>query len=118
MQSGQVITFSQFTSSILRWIEDSCRPSVNDKTLIIKDKTNPEFFLFRILMILFVELLQVLNLDLSFTIMIFVFFFVFFFCTFLYLTLAFFLCITLIRCSFFLEFIFSRIKDVSKNSPI
>ncbi len=44
MQSGQVINFSQFTSSILRWIEDSCRPSVNDKILIIKDKTNPEFF--------------------------------------------------------------------------
>jgi len=31
MQSGQVINFSQFTSSILRWIEDSCRPSdIND----------------------------------------------------------------------------------------
>lgn len=29
MQTGQVITFAQFTSIILRWIEDSCRPSVN-----------------------------------------------------------------------------------------
>jgi len=31
MQSGQITNFSQFTSTILRWIEDSCRPSdIND----------------------------------------------------------------------------------------
>ncbi|CAF5224294.1 unnamed protein product [Rotaria magnacalcarata] len=31
MQSGQVTSFAQFTSTILRWIEDSCRPSdIND----------------------------------------------------------------------------------------
>jgi hypothetical protein len=27
MQTGQVLNFSQFTSTILRWIEDSCRPA-------------------------------------------------------------------------------------------
>jgi hypothetical protein len=31
MQSGQITNFSQFTSTILHWIEDSCRPSVNKK---------------------------------------------------------------------------------------
>ncbi|CAF1136566.1 unnamed protein product [Rotaria sordida] len=31
MQSGQITNFSQFASTILRWIEDSCRPSdIND----------------------------------------------------------------------------------------
>ena len=28
MQSGQVSNFSQFTSTMIRWVEDSCRPSV------------------------------------------------------------------------------------------
>jgi len=27
MQTGQITNFPQFTSTILRWIEDSCRPS-------------------------------------------------------------------------------------------
>lgn len=31
MQSGQIIEFNQFTSTILRWVEDSCRPSVKKK---------------------------------------------------------------------------------------
>jgi hypothetical protein len=31
MQSGQITNFPQFTSTILRWIEDSCRPAdIND----------------------------------------------------------------------------------------
>jgi hypothetical protein len=29
MQTGQVTNFTQFTSIILRWIEDACRPAVN-----------------------------------------------------------------------------------------
>ncbi len=37
MQTGQ-IDFSQFTSTILRWIEDSCRPAVNQNILIIKNE--------------------------------------------------------------------------------
>ncbi|CAF1116566.1 unnamed protein product [Rotaria sp. Silwood1] len=30
IQTGQTISFSQFASTILRWVEDSCKPSVNN----------------------------------------------------------------------------------------
>jgi len=34
MQQGQPLTFSQFTTSVLRWIEDSCRPTVNKENIL------------------------------------------------------------------------------------
>ncbi len=58
MQTGQVNNFPQFTSAIIRWIEDSCRPAVNNSIFFIKFS---KFLLFRISMKLFVELLEIRN---------------------------------------------------------
>jgi len=74
MQAGQVTNFSQFTSTVLRWVEDSCRPMVNKSIDCLF--SNEIFLLFRMSMKLFVELLEIPNHD-SIVIFLFLYSFVF-----------------------------------------
>ena len=45
MQAGQMTNFSQFTTTILRWIEDSCRPAVSNQIPLSRGKYSTVFSL-------------------------------------------------------------------------